>query len=418
MRIGVIADDFTGGTDIASFLVKGGMRTVQFSGVPQSFVETDAEAIVISLKSRSCRANEAVEQSLQALRYLQQSNCTQFYFKYCSTFDSTEQGNIGPVTEALMGALNTPLTVLCPSLPQNGRCVFNGNLYIHGVLLNESGMRNHPITPMRDSNLVRLMDAQAIGKTTLINYQTIDQGPDAIVAAYEAAKREQKKFAVVDAFNESQLANIAASLAGLTLITGGSGLAYHIAALISNTNQNQTTTSQVPNVAPTVVLSGSCSEMTNIQVENYKAIAPSFEVETERCLIDLDYAEAVSNWVMKQTGQWAPLVYATANVEKLNQIQQTYGAEKASLAVEGFFANLTERLATKGISNFIVAGGETSGVVTQHLQLQALSIGKEIAPGVPWVFSLDGRFSLALKSGNFGSPEFFTNAQEMIHDRE
>ncbi|HCE1504850.1 TPA: four-carbon acid sugar kinase family protein [Vibrio parahaemolyticus] len=415
MRIGVIADDFTGGTDIASFLVKGGLNTVQLSGVPQIPIETDADAIVISLKSRSCAPSEAIEQSLNALTYLQQNDCTQIYFKYCSTFDSTEIGNIGPVTDALMAALKTKFTVVCPSLPLNGRCVFNGNLYVNGVLLNESGMRDHPITPMCDSNLVRLMDVQASGTTALINYQTVEQGCDAILTAYAVAQQEGYKYAVVDAFNEQQLSLIAQSLVDMPLITGGSGLAYHIAALASQ-HKKQDSMMKVPNKVPSVVLSGSCSQMTNLQVGAYQDKAPAYAIEAERCLTDDRYAQQVSEWVMGQQGlEYAPMVYATANVEKMKQIQQQYGAEKASAAVEDFFAQLTEILSERGIRNFIVAGGETSGVVTQHLSLDALNIGKEIAPGVPWVFSLDGHFALALKSGNFGSEQFFSQAQEMLH---
>lgn len=415
MRIGVIADDFTGGTDIASFLVKGGLNTVQLSGVPQIPIETDADAIVISLKSRSCAPSEAIEQSLNALTYLQQNDCTQIYFKYCSTFDSTEIGNIGPVTDALMAALKTKFTVVCPSLPLNGRCVFNGNLYVNGVLLNESGMRDHPITPMCDSNLVRLMDVQASGTTALINYQTVEQGCDAILTAYAVAQQDGHKYAVVDAFNEQQLSLIAQSLVDMPLITGGSGLAYHIAVLASQ-HKKQDSMMKVPNKVPSVVLSGSCSQMTNLQVGAYQDKAPAYAIEAERCLTDDRYAQQVSEWVMGQQGlEYAPMVYATANVEKLKQIQQQYGAEKASTAVEDFFAQLTEILSERGIRNFIVAGGETSGVVTQHLSLEALNIGKEIAPGVPWVFSLDGHFALALKSGNFGSEQFFSQAQEMLH---
>ena len=415
MRIGVIADDFTGGTDIASFLVKGGLNTVQLSGVPQSPIETDADAIVISLKSRSCAPSEAIKQSLDALTYLQQYDCTQIYFKYCSTFDSTAKGNIGPVTDALMAALNTKFTVICPSLPLIGRCVFNGNLYVNGVLLNESGMRDHPITPMRDSNLARLMDTQADGTTALVNYQVVEQGCDAILTAYAVAQQEGHKYAVVDAFNEQQLSLIAKSLVDMPLITGGSGLAYHIAAVASR-HKKQDSEMKVPSKVPSVVLSGSCSQITNLQVAAYQDKAPAYAIEAERCLTDNLYAQQVSEWVMKKQGlEYAPMVYATANVEKLKHIQQQYGAEKASAAVEAFFAKLTEILSDRGIRNFIVAGGETSGVVTQHLNLAALNIGKEIAPGVPWVFSLDGHFALALKSGNFGSEQFFSQAQEMFH---
>lgn len=415
MRIGVIADDFTGGTDIASFLVKGGLNTVQLSGVPHSLIETDADAIVISLKSRSCAPSEAIEQSLNALAYLQQNDCTQIYFKYCSTFDSTDKGNIGPVTDALMAALNTKFAVVCPSLPLNGRCVFNGNLYVNGVLLNESGMRDHPITPMCDSNLPRLMNAQASGTTALITYQTVEQGCDAILTAYADAQQEGHQYAVVDAFNEQQLFLIAQSLIDMPLITGGSGLAYHI-AVVASQHKKQDSMMKVPNKVPSVVISGSCSQMTNLQVAAYQNKAPTYAIEAKCCLTDDRYAQQVSEWVMGQQGlEYAPMVYATANVEKLKQIQQQYGAEKASAAVEAFFAQLTEILSKRGIRNFIVAGGETSGVVTQHLSLTALNIGKEIAPGVPWVFSLDGHFALALKSGNFGSEQFFSQAQEMFH---
>lgn len=417
MRIGVIADDFTGGTDIASFFVKGGLSTVQFSGVPEGPLDIEADAVVVSLKSRSCDKSLAVEQSLEALRFLQQIGCKQFYFKYCSTFDSTAHGNIGPVTDALMDALDISFTVVCPSLPLNGRCVFNGNLFVNGVLLSESGMRNHPVTPMLDSNLVRVMNAQAQGESALVNYQIVDQGPEQILAAYKNVQLNGKNYAVLDAFNEQQLANIAASCRSLPLITGGSGLAHHIAKNISDTKEPRSSTDRVPSVAPSVVLSGSCSETTNLQVAEYMQCAQAFAVDTELCLKDNDYAQRAADWVMHSQGQrLAPLVYATANVDRLKEIQQRYGAKEASLAVEKFFGDLAEQLSERGIRNFIVAGGETSGVVTQHLQLSALSIGKEIAPGVPWVFSLDNRFALALKSGNFGTPHFFTHAQEMFHD--
>ncbi|WP_102504830.1 3-oxo-tetronate kinase [Salinivibrio kushneri] len=417
MRIGVIADDFTGGTDIASLLVKGGLKTVQLSGVPQEHISIDADAIVVSLKSRSCDIDEAVQQSISALRFLQQAGCVQFYFKYCSTFDSTAHGNIGPVTDALMQALTTPFTVVCPSLPINGRCVFNGNLYVNGVLLSESGMRHHPVTPMRDSNLVRLMNAQAKGETALLNYEIVEQGPEKITEALQAARQNHYKYAVVDAFKDFHLANIAASLGQLPLVTGGSGLAHHIACSLSSRASCQPNPStQVPKAAPTVILSGSCSEMTNLQVHQYQEHAPSFQIEVERCLGDEQYAEVIADWVLKQKSQFAPLVYATSDSQKLKEIQRSYNAESAGSAIEALFAKLTRLLSAQGITNFIVAGGETSGIVTQQLQLQALKVGKEIAPGVPWVFSLDGHFALALKSGNFGSPHFFKNAQEMFHD--
>ena len=417
MRIGVIADDFTGGTDIASFLVKGGVSTVQFSGIPVSNIDIDAEAIVISLKSRSCDKQVAIDQSLAALEFLKNNACSQFYFKYCSTFDSTSEGNIGPVTDALMQALSTDFTVICPALPINGRCVFNGFLFVNGMPLNESGMKDHPVTPMRDSSLVRLMDAQSQGPTVAISYKIIDIGATAIKEQYEEAKQKGAKYVVVDSFNEKQLSHIAVSCADFPLITGGSGLAYHLAKYLSHNKIKKTSPPLVPNVSPSVILSGSCSQMTNIQVRDYEQHTDTFAIDTETCLVDSNYPSRVADWVWQHQGKpLAPLVYATASADRLKKIQDKYGAETASKAVEVFFGELAAQLKEKGIKNFIVAGGETSGVVTQRLELQGMTIGKEIAPGVPWVFSLDKQYALALKSGNFGEPEFFRQAQEMIHD--
>lgn len=421
MYLGVIADDFTGATDIAGFLVANGMRTIQLNGVPQQHFEIDADAVVISLKSRSCPVNEAVDASLEALNWLREHHCKQYYFKYCSTFDSTAEGNIGPVTDALLNALGEEFTIICPALPVNGRTVFNGHLFVFEELLSDSGMRNHPVTPMRDSSLLRLMNAQSQGKTGLVNYKVIEAGVDSVINAFEQHKTEGKRYCVVDAFNTAHLDTLGEASKSLKLVTGGSGLAASIAKEWRNQSsgdQQQVLQSGWPDSAKSVVLSGSCSVRTNEQVAAYKQIAPSFSLDVKACINDQDYVNEVANWVMNEiaTCQYAPMVYATADPEKLNEIQQTFGAKVASKSIEQFFSQLAHQLKERGINNFIVAGGETSGVVTQSLGVEGFHIGPQIAPGVPWVKSINSPLSLALKSGNFGDVDFFKTAQEFYNE--
>jgi len=415
MLLGVIADDFTGATDIAGFLVENGMRTVQLNGVPADNTQVEADAVVISLKSRSCPVDQAVSQSLAALNWLQAQGCQQFYFKYCSTFDSTEQGNIGPVTDALLDALGESFTIVCPALPVNGRTVFNGHLFVLGEPLNESGMRNHPVTPMTDSSVMRLMNRQSKGETGLVNYQVIEQGADAVTAKFAELQSQGKRYAVVDAIHGDHLATLGQAVKTLKLVTGGSGLAAGIAQNWAEklADQSEAKAAGLPDKARTVVLSGSCSVMTNKQVARYQSVAPHFAVDVEACLSDEHYVQHVFEWAISQLdSERAPMVYATAEPEKLKAIQAKYGSEASSGAVEQFFSQLAHQLKEFGVQNFIVAGGETSGTVTQGLGVKGFHIGPQIAPGVPWVKSIDGSLSLALKSGNFGDEQFFEKAQD------
>ncbi|MGO2509174.1 MAG: 3-oxo-tetronate kinase [Vibrio hibernica] len=415
MLLGVIADDFTGATDIAGFLVENGMRTIQVNGVPSQPLDFNVDAVVVSLKSRSCLTDDAITDSLNALQWLKQQGCQQFYFKYCSTFDSTEQGNIGPVTDALLNALDENFTIVCPALPINGRTVFNGHLFVMGDLLSESGMRHHPVTPMTDSNLIHLMDAQSQGKSDLVDYTIIEAGVEQIEKRFEKLKSEGKRYVVVDAFKAEHLDSIAASVTDFKLITGGSGLAAGIAKNWDRHLQDQTNAKQAgyPNKAPTVIFSGSCSVMTNQQVNAYKVQAPHFAINIEQCLNQESYSDEVFDWVTRHLNQtMAPIIYATADNDKLNDIQQQHGAQASSEAVEQLFSQLAIKLKAFGVRNFIVAGGETSGVVTQSLEVEGFHIGPQISPGVPWVKSINSELSLALKSGNFGNEFFFSTAQE------
>ena len=414
IQLGIIADDFTGASDIASFLVENGLRTVQMNGIPQRPLPDGVDAVVISLKSRSNPVDEAIAQSLAALDWLRAQDCRQFYFKYCSTFDSTAQGNIGPVTDALLDALGEDFTVISPALPVNGRTIFNGYLFVGEVLLNESGMRNHPITPMTDASLIRLMDAQSRGKTGLVACPDVAQGAARVRERFAELRRDGYRYAVLDSVDNAQLAILADACADLKLLTGGSGLGAYVAARLSGGKKGSD--AFVPRKALTVALSGSCSVMTNKQVAAYQAIAPTRFVEAERCLHEGDACiEELYQWAVAHLGgEYAPLLYATVPPDELKAIQQRFGVEKASHAIEQTFAALAVRLKGQGVRNFINAGGETSSIVVQQLGVDGFHIGRQIAPGVPWLRVLDDDLYLALKSGNFGSEDFFAHAQGMF----
>lgn len=412
VHLGIIADDFTGGTDIASFLVANGVRTIQLSGIqPLDAVGDDVQAIVVSLKTRSVPAEEAVEQSLQALELLRSANARQIFFKYCSTFDSTSKGNIGPVTDALLSALDADFTVICPALPVNGRTTYQGYLFVNGVPLHESGMRNHPITPMTDSNLVRMMDAQSAGTTGLVPVELVERGSDAVRRALSELKAVGNRYAVLDAVVDRHLDVLGEAIAGLPLVTGGSGLGGALARALPSTEKSQLT-AFTPAIGPVAILSGSCSVMTNDQVADYRSKAPSFAIDVDRLMTAPEgYDAEVLAWFDEQPADPAPLIFATAGPNEVQRLQQTYGAVDSNQAIEGLFSRLAVSLVDRGVRKLVVAGGETSGAVSTALGITGFEVGNPIAPGVPWVRSLDGRVDLALKSGNFGAVDFFSRAQ-------
>ncbi len=416
MQLGVIADDFTGATDIASFLVRNGMPTVQLNGVPSHGTPVNSDAVVISLKTRSCPAEEAISQSLNALRWLQDQGCQQFYFKYCSTFDSTAAGNIGPVLDALLAALQETQTVISPALPINGRTVYQGYLFVGNQLLNESGMRHHPVTPMDDAHLGRLIERQGQGKAGLVACPTVDQGPEAVVAELSVLADSAVRYIVLDALNEQHLLTQGIALRKMKLVSGGSGLAIGLARDWAQRHgaQHDSSRAGMPVPGPAVVLSGSCSLMTNAQVTAYREMAPARAVDLSACFENLSaYVDTLCDWVDEyRAAPLAPMVYATTEPETLQRIQHEYGNKASSERVEQLFAALAAALKTKGFSRFIVAGGETSSIVAQTLGVEAFHIGPVISPGVPWVRDTRQPLSLALKSGNFGDTQFFARAQQ------
>lgn len=409
--LGCIADDFTGGTDIASMLVKGGMRTVQTIGVPQRRI-VDVDAIVVALKTRTMPAKQAVQESVEAVRWLREAGCRQFYFKYCSTFDSTPAGNIGPVIDALLEELGVDFTVVCPALPANGRTVYRGHLFVGNDLLSESGMRHHPLTPMTDSSLLRLLAPQTLKKAGLVTRDTVVQGATQIQKAFDDLKKDGTQIAIVDAIDDGDIDRIGEAAAGMTLVTGGSGLALGLPQNFRKAGllPESTRASQLqPSEGKLVVLSGSCSIATNAQVEQWLRSHAGFKVDPLALHQGDDVVSQAVDWVLTQDGP--SLVYASARPDEVSAVQARLGIELAGTLVEAALSKIAALLRERGYSKFIVAGGETSGAVVKALCVEGLRIGESIAPGVPWTQSLDDDvLSLALKSGNFGSVNFFEEA--------
>jgi uncharacterized protein YgbK (DUF1537 family) len=413
--LGCIADDFTGGTDLASNLVKSGFRVVQTIGVPEAFGSLDeVDAVVAALKTRTSSVEFAVSESRKALEWLRSVGCRQFYFKYCSTFDSTAQGNIGPVIEVLLRELNEAFTIASPAFPDNGRTVYHGHLFVYDRLLNESGMQQHPLTPMTDPNIVRVLAAQTSLSVGLVRSQTIRQGETAVEAAFEMLQSQGIGIAVTDATSNDDLVILARAAKGMKLVTGGSGLALGLGENFALRDRPASIFTAPP--GRRAILAGSCSQMTLKQIDRAKDHFPSFRVEPRKLRSDFEATfEEVLRW-MRDNSSSPVLVYTSAAPDELVSAQKQIGIEQAGILCEKFLASLAARLANDGYSQFIVAGGETSGAVVKQLAVDFLQIGPEIAPGVPWTvaFGAKRKIALALKSGNFGSEQFFIEAWQLL----
>ncbi|ANN70950.1 3-oxo-tetronate kinase [Bordetella bronchialis] len=431
IRLGCIADDFTGATDLANNLVRGGMRTLQVIGVPDAAAADgvrDMDAVVVALKSRTTPAEDAVEQSLRALRWLRAQGASQIYFKYCSTFDSTPRGNIGPVAEALMDALGTDFTVATPAFPDNGRTVFKGHLFVGDVLLHESGMRDHPLTPMTDANLVRVLQAQSRRQVGLIDYRAVAAGAPAVRARIDALRAAGVGMAIVDAVSNGDLLRLGEAVRDLPLVTGGSGLALGLPANFG-LRPSPTAERLPPAQGMRAIVSGSCSQATLRQVRHYidaggaaMAVDPARLAQgAEASAADASAAEAqrVLEWARPRLADGPVLVYSSASPEAVRQTQDILGAEQAGARVESVLAQVARGLAQAGVRQMIVAGGETSGACVQALGLSQLQIGPQIDPGVPWCHARGNGASgpglhVALKSGNFGGDDFFSRAYAVL----
>ena len=418
--LGCIADDFTGATDLANNLVRAGMRVVQTIGVPTGSLGAEVDAVVVALKSRTVAPAEAISQSLAALEWLQAQGAQQIYFKYCSTFDSTPEGNIGPVTEALMDALGVDFTIATPAFPDNKRTVFKGYLFVGDVLLNESGMQNHPLTPMTDPNLVRVMQSQTRRKVGLIDHQVVAQGEAAIRERIQQLRADGVGVAIVDAVSNDDLLRMGPALKDMPLITAGSGVAIGLPANFGLQPSNQA--GQLPPASGLqAVVSGSCSLATLRQVAHFRSTGrPALVVDALRLAAGEDVASEALAWAAPLLASGPVLMYSTAETQAVKSVQGRLGVEDAGTLVEHCMASIARGLVQLGVRQLVVAGGETSGACVQALGITQMQIGPQIDPGVPWCHAVSEHaldvngsgngLHLTLKSGNFGSDDFFSKA--------
>ncbi|MGL5445758.1 MAG: 3-oxo-tetronate kinase [Rhabdaerophilum sp.] len=409
MLLGVIADDFTGGSDIANTLAKGGMAVTQFVGIPSRKASADCEAGVVSLKSRTIPAAGAVAQSLSACDWLLAQGCRQILFKYCSTFDSTPEGNIGPVAEALLDKLGGS-AVVCPVFPATGRTLYNGHLFVGDRLLSETGMRDHPLTPMSDPDIRRWLRRQTKGEIGLVPFQTVRQGSAAIRAALNTEAKSGRRLIVTDALSDSDLRAIGEAIAGDKLITGGSGIALGLPENFMKSGLIEGRGGAFRGFSGGgVALSGSCSAQSLKQVAAFAKTHPTLALRPDAVMDKSQTVPDVTRWVLDHLDQ-GPMVYSSADPAVVREAQNRHGRDKVAGAIEAFMADIARNIIQAGVMRLVVGGGETSGAVVSALGVSHLAIGPEIDPGVPVLSADNQAFGLVLKSGNFGSEDFYDKA--------
>ncbi len=420
--LGCIADDFTGATDLANNLVRAGMRVVLTVDVPPENERIDADAVVVALKSRTVAASLAVEQSLQACRWLRKQGARQIYFKVCSTFDSTAAGNIGPVIEALMEELDCRFSIAMPAFPENGRTVVHGHLFVGDTLLSDSGMRHHPLTPMTDANLVRVLQAQLNPdqgrKVGLIDYRAVAQSAEVIRKRMDELQAEGIAIAIVDALSDQDLDRIGEALRDSLFLTAGSGLGDSLPRNWGFTPS--TRVSLPPARGQKAILAGSCSVATQAQVQRFiRDGGEAYALNPLRLAADIEFeiaqALAWADACWRSQSALPLLVYSTAQPAEVAAAHAHLGVARSGAVVEQAMSALAGAFVARGVGSLVVAGGETAGICVQALQIRQMRIGPQIDPGVPWCYAASstvagGGLHLALKSGNFGSPDFFNKA--------
>ncbi|MDQ1078570.1 3-oxo-tetronate kinase [Pseudoroseomonas cervicalis] len=411
--LGCIADDFTGATDLAAMLVAQGMRSVQVIGVPHAPLP-EADAVIIALKTRTAPVAEAVAQSLAACEALLAGGAKQIFFKYCSTFDSTEAGNIGPVADALLRRLQSGFAIACPAFPANGRSVYQGHLFVGASLLSESGMEHHPLTPMRDPNLLRVLARQTDGGVGLLPFAVVEQGVTAIRQAMHRLRDGGRRYAIADALTEQHLLALGTACDGHALVTGGSGLAmglpqnFRAAGLLPDRSDAD---ALPPARGAMAVLSGSCSRATLAQLGMARLHVPVLALDPLATPDAAALRDQALDWAEGKLSEARPIVIAaSAPPEQVAALQAKLGRDEAGALVEEALAGIAEALVARGVKRLVVAGGETSGAVVQRLGITTLRIGPQIDPGVPWTHAEVQGLHLALKSGNFGARDFFLKA--------
>ena len=423
IKLGCIADDFTGATDIASLIKQAGYSVIQTIGLPDADTDlSDVDAVVVALKSRTIAPQQAVKSSVAAYEKIRQLGMEQCFFKYCSTFDSTDKGNIGPVADALMDASGADLAIACPAFPLNGRTVYMGHLFVHQQLLAESPMRNHPLTPMTESNLVKVLQAQSQGRVGLATLQQVEAGEAGLRKTWQQMIEDGIRLAIADAVDDRHLDNIGESIIDHPLVTGGSALGASLVRARIKLRRERASSDQngvtIP-VGGSVVLAGSCSTATLNQISHAKHKMPVLKLDVERIASGDFNPSLVIAWVRAHLNTGPVLIYtseaASERESAVEKIGSDLGSDRLGEQIEQAFASLVPLLVEEGVRRFVVAGGETAGAVTGSLGVKSLNIGGEIDPGVPWTVTEGARpIALALKSGNFGAEDFFSKALSII----
>lgn len=415
MDIGVIADDITGATDVAIMLARNGRHVVQVIGAPDGPLP-QADAVVVALKSRTIPAADAVAISLQSARALKKAGARQIMFKYCSTFDSRDEGNIGQVTEALMDALGADIVISTPAYPANNRSVFQGHLFVGAMLLSDSPMKDHPLTPMRDSNLVRVLQRQTALPVGLLAFADVAKGAAHIADTIARAKADGKKMLIADAIQNDDLLALGEAVRDAPLVAGGAGIALGLGVGVSGSVMRSAFPAPQ---GPALIISGSCSVATQGQVAAAIAAGfPAYKINAGELMADgVALIEDALAWAEKNHDGKPLLIYSTPDPQELKATQAKYGAEKIGAAFEHALAAIAVALVDRGVQRLIIAGGETSGAVVQALGVKTLVIGPEIDTGVPWTAAVERPgVVIAAKSGNFGAPDFFVKAWAKLGD--
>ena len=422
--LGSIADDYTGASDLANTLTKNGLRTVQTVGIPDpSLALPDVDAVVVSLKIRSVPASDAVTAASSAERWLRQRGAGHVLYKICSTFDSTDAGNIGPVTEALSEAAGGGSVLVTPAFPETGRTVYLGHLFVGGQPLNESPLKDHPLNPMHDANLVRVLTRQSRNAVGLIDLTTIAAGPGAVKARLDSLRAAGVTAVIADAIFERDLETLGEVALKTPVSTGASGLGLGLARALVRSGRissgGATTADAIRPVGGlSAIVAGSCSKATLHQLDVAERSMPVLRLDPERLLAGPDEIAAAISWAGDRISAGPIVVAASAAPETVSRLQSLYGREASGHAIETATSIIAAELVERGVRRLVVAGGETSGAAVDRLAIPAFLIGPEIAPGVPvlrTVGNAQGDMLLALKSGNFGGEDFFTAALAMMH---
>jgi uncharacterized protein YgbK (DUF1537 family) len=411
--IGCIADDFTGGSDVAAALRRTGLRTALYFDQPGATPLPPCDAVVIGLKIRTADRAEAVSQALDAYRWLEANRVPRVYYKYCSTFDSTDDGNIGPIGDALLTATGSQITVICPASPVHGRTLYQGHLFVGDRLLSESSMSQHPLTPMGDSDIVRVLGRQTHWPVGGIFLDDVAEGSEGVSQRLDALAASGARYAVVDAVTDDDLRTVATATAQLRLITGGAGLAAAMARLAVEENPPGATEPVELPTGPTLVLAGSCSAATRAQITHAQAHMASYRIDPGAAESPEQLEASALDWLGSNLGSGPLLMYSSADAQERAAVGEPYSRPLAEV-IEHVHGRLAAAAVDRGVQRIVVAGGETSGTVVQSLGVKSVRVLDEQDAGVPWCLAADredGRpVALLLKSGNFGQVDLLSAA--------